>query len=80
MNTRPSLATRVVKGFAMFWWDLLVGDTPELFVATLVSVGAVALLSDVAHERTLAVVALPLTAVVSLTLSVRRARRRSSRD
>ena len=63
----------LVKGFAMFWWDFLIGDTPELFVAALVIIGVVALLRGAGHENTAAVIALPLLAVVSLVVSVRRA-------
>ena len=76
---RRSLATRLVQGFALFWWDFLVGDTPELFFAALVTIGVVALLSVAAHENALAVVTLPLLAVASLALSVRRAQRQSRR-
>jgi hypothetical protein len=64
---------RVVRGFAMFWWDFLVGDTPELFVAALLILGVVALISVSAHANTLAVVFLPLFVIVALGLSVLRA-------
>ena len=30
---------RWVAAFGRFWWDFLVGDTPELFVAVLVVIG-----------------------------------------
>ena len=76
---RQPLATRLLKGLALFWWDFLVGDTPELFIAAVVTIGVVALLSVAAHENALAVVALPLLAVASLALSVRRAQRQSRR-
>ncbi len=76
---QPSLAVRLLKGFALFWWDFLVGDTPELFIAAVVNIGVVALLSVAAHENALAVVVLPLLAVASLSLSLRRAQRRSKR-
>ncbi len=70
---RPPWPVRLVKGFAMFWWDFLIGDTPELFVAALVTIGVVALLRGVGHQNAAAVIALPVLAVVSLVLSVRRA-------
>lgn len=68
---------RAVKGFGMFWWDFLVGDTPEITVIVLVLLGVVALMSDVAHVNALACIALPVFAIVGLVLSVSRARRRS---
>ncbi len=72
MNDRPPLVVRLLKGFAMFWWDFLVGDTPELFVAVLVIIGAVALLSVTWHANAAAVIVLPVLAIVALTVSVRR--------
>ena len=73
MNDRPPLIVRLIKGFGMFWWDFLVGDTPELFVAALVIIGIVALLSQTWHANTVAVIALPVLAITALTVSVRRA-------
>lgn len=71
-----SRAARVLRAIGRFWWDFLVGDTPELFVAALVTLGAVALLSDAAHQHAVAAVALVVLAVGSLSASVARARRR----
>lgn len=73
-NPQP-LAVRFVKGFAMFWWDFLVGDTPELFVAAVLIIALVALLRIVWQLNALAVAALPLLAILALGVSVRRARR-----
>ncbi len=73
MNDQSPLIVRLVKGFGMFWWDFLVGDTPELFFAALVIIGAVALLSEAWHANAVAVVALPVLAIAALTISVRRA-------
>ncbi|GAC1367356.1 MAG: hypothetical protein NVSMB32_12310 [Actinomycetota bacterium] len=59
--------------FARFWWDFLVGDTPELFVGALVILGLVALL---VHERVpngLMVAVLPLATGGVLAISLRRA-------
>ncbi len=39
-----SLVRRSLVAFGRFWWDFLVGDTPELFVGMLVVVGVVVLL------------------------------------
>ncbi len=57
----------------MFWWDFLVGDTPELFVAALVIIGVVALVSEGWHANAAAVIVLPTLAIAALTLSVKRA-------
>ena len=72
-QSEQPLAIRLLKGFGMFWWDFLVGDTPELFVATLVIIGVVALVSETWHANGAAVVALPTLAVLALGVSVRRA-------
>jgi hypothetical protein len=73
MNDQQPLVIRLIKGFGMFWWDFLVGDTPELFVAALVIIGAVALVSESWHANTAAVIVLPVLAVLALTISVKRA-------
>lgn len=69
-----SFIVRVVRGFGRFWWDFLVGDTPELFVAVLFIIGTITLVSVVAHLRDLAVVLLPLMCVVALGVSILRGR------
>jgi hypothetical protein len=79
MNDQQPLVIRLIKGFGMFWWDFLVGDTPELFVASLVIIGAVALVSEAWHANTTAVIVLPVLAVTALTVSVRRASNSSRR-
>jgi hypothetical protein len=71
-----SWAARLVRGFARFWWDFLVGDTPELFVAALVILGVIALTRLVGHQNALAVAELPVLTAVALALSLARARRR----
>jgi len=67
------LLTRGARAFGHFWWDFLVGDTPEIFLATCVIV-AVALL--IGHHG-VAVFLLPLLAVACLVASAFRGRRRS---
>jgi hypothetical protein len=62
---------RGARAFGHFWWDFLVGDTPELFLAT-VAVVVVALL--IHHHHVVAVVVLPAMVIVSLGASVLRAR------
>jgi len=66
---------RGIKAFGHFWWDFLVGDTPELFVATLVLVGVAFALR---HDRTADVVVLLLLAIVALVGSAWRGRVRGT--
>jgi hypothetical protein len=58
-----------------FWWDFLVGDTPELFVAAMVIMVVALLLRP---HSSVAVIVLPCLAVVSLVVSVYRGARSSS--
>lgn len=61
---------RWVTAFGKFWWDFLIGDTPELFVGVLVAVAAVALLcADPGLRRACAAV-LPVLVAGLLGLSV----------
>jgi len=60
-------------GFARFWWDFLIGDTPELFVAALTVIGVIAILSEAAGANVAAIIALPLLVVASLGISLYRA-------
>jgi hypothetical protein len=69
-------ARRALGAFGRFWWDFLVGDTPELFVAMVVIVGLTALLAQTV-STTLAWVVLPPLVVVALAASVLRAVRKS---
>ena len=77
MKSQSSWPLRIIKGFGMFWWDFLVGDTPELFLAALAILGIVALVSLSAHANTAAVVVLPALVIASLGLSVLRGARGS---
>jgi hypothetical protein len=79
MSEKALLPARLVRGFGRFWWDFLVGDTPELFVAALVIIGATALLSEAGHFNDAAIVVLPVLAVVALAASLARAVRSSRR-
>lgn len=76
MSTAALWLRRVVVGFGRFWWDFLVGDTPELFVAVVSILIAITLLSEVGHQHHLSVIVLPLMVVGALALSVRRALKR----
>lgn len=65
---------RGIRAFGHFWWDFLVGDTPELFVAMLVLVGVAFALR---RDRTADIVVLPLLAIVALVASAWRGRIRA---
>jgi hypothetical protein len=74
-----TLVRRLVVGFGRFWWEFLIGDTPELFVGAVAVVGLVALLClDHALETACAVI-LPVLVMGLLGLSAwKAARARSS--
>jgi len=71
----PPLLVRWLKGFGAFWWDFLVGDTPELLVGALVAIGAVALLVKASDLNAAAVAGFPVLVVFLLAASVFWARR-----
>ena len=62
------------RAFGHFWWDFLIGDTPELALATGVIVGAAFLLSNA--TRWVGAILLPLLATGFLAVSTYRGRRR----
>ena len=71
-----STVTRLLRAFGLFWWDFLVGDTPELAVATAALVGLAFLL---AGNRVAAAILLPLVAAGVLFASIYRGRKRVPR-
>lgn len=66
---------RGMRAFGHFWWDFLVGDTPELFIAMLVLVG---LAFALRRDRTADIIVLPLLAIVALVGSAWRGRVRGT--
>jgi hypothetical protein len=64
---------RAVVAFGRFWWEFLVGDTPELALGALAVIGLAAILSGLGVT---AVVVVPAAVVAVLALSVGRAVRR----
>jgi hypothetical protein len=62
-----------LKAFGRFWWDFLVGDTPELFVATLLILAITALLAKVV-STTAAWLGMPVMVIAALVVSVWRGR------
>ena len=75
---RRSWAVRWPAAFGHFWWEFLVGDTPELFVGVVAVVGAVALICVHPGARRLAALVLPLMVIAVLGASVWRVARRRS--
>ena len=67
---------RWLQAFAAFWWDFLVGDTPELLVGVLGALGVVAVLVKASSLNTAAVAAFPVMVTLLLAASVFHARRR----
>ena len=74
-GSRP-WAVRAVAAFGHFWWDFLVGDTPELLVGGVGVIGLVALACLDHHLRTVGAFLLPVLVAVVLTGSVWWAARR----
>ena len=65
---------RLLRAFGLFWWDFLVGDTPELALATAAIVGLAFLLDG---QHWVGAIVLPLVAAAFLFLSTYRGRRRA---
>jgi len=76
VRSRP-LLERWLRAFGAFWWDFLVGDTPELLAGALVAIGVLALLVKAASLSSAAVVAFPVLVAALLAASVARERRAS---
>jgi asparagine N-glycosylation enzyme membrane subunit Stt3 len=69
-----STAAKWLAAFGRFWWEFLVGDTPELFVAVLAVIG----IAFALHRSTASAVVVLLVAVVAfLGLSTWRGRKRA---
>ncbi len=64
---------RWLSAFGRFWWDFLVGDTPEITLGVGAIVAATMLLR---HQGVVAVVVLPALGVLLLGLSTLHGRRR----
>ena len=64
---------RWLVAFGRFWWEFLVGDTPELLAGAVVAVSVVAVLAHHGAARVLTVASLPVLVAALLVASVRRA-------
>jgi hypothetical protein len=71
------LISRGVRAFGLFWWDFLVGDTPELLVAVVAIVTLAILLR---HHHDIVMILLPVLTVLFLLASAFRGRRQSARE
>ncbi len=65
--------TRALRAFGHFWWEFVVGDTPELALATAVVVGVAFV---VAHDHAVGAVLVPAVTAAFLGFSTYRGRRR----
>lgn len=70
-------ALRFVVAFGRFWWDFLIGDTPELFVGAVVAVSLVALLCTDHAARSIAAGVFPVLVAALIGVSVWKAARRA---
>jgi len=65
---------RWTRAFGSFWWDFLVGDTPELFLATVAIVVAALALG---HYHIAGYLLLPALAIAFLVISAYRGRQQT---
>lgn len=65
-----------LAAFGRFWWEFLIGDTPELFIGAVAVIGVLAILSLKADLRTFAAFAAPVLVSGVLTASIYRAARK----
>jgi hypothetical protein len=77
-GSRAAVA-RALAAFGRFWWEFLIGDTPELFVGSVAIVGTVALLCLDHSARTWAGLVLVLLVTALLVASVWKAARKVAR-
>jgi hypothetical protein len=59
-----------IRSFGAFWWDFLVGDTPELLPGVLVVLGAGALAVHQHAPRIVVIGLVPVLAALLLSASV----------
>ncbi len=70
-----SVVGKWFKAFGRFWWEFLIGDTPELFVAVLAVIGLAFALH---HERVAGAVVVIVAVLACLALSTWRGRKRAA--
>ncbi|MHB1987764.1 MAG: hypothetical protein ACYCSF_07250 [Acidimicrobiales bacterium] len=69
-----SLVGKWASAFGRFWWEFLIGDTPELFVAVLLVIGLAFLLH---HAHAVGIVVVIAVGLCCLALSTWRGRKRA---
>ena len=69
---RSPIAT-ALHAFGRFWWDFLIGDTPELFLAVVILMGVIAVLAKEVSSTTAWIVE-PVLVIAALVASVLRGR------
>jgi hypothetical protein len=62
---------RYVRAFGRFWWDFIVGDTPEIAVGAACILGLALLLDE---ARIVATLAIPVAVAALLVISLLRGR------
>lgn len=81
--SRPALGPvvrRALVAFGRFWWDFLVGETPELFVGGLIVVGVLVAVVALGATHWLGAVVAPVAVIVLLATSLARAARQADRS
>jgi len=73
---RRPVVKQWLAAFGRFWWEFLVGDTPELFVGAVAVIGILAVICSRPGLRTFAAFLAPVLVAAVLTLSVWRAVRK----
>jgi len=71
----PSVVRRAAVAFGRFWWEFLVGETPEVLSGAAAVVGTVALMAHNGVDRSVSAVATPVLVVAVLAVSLQRGRR-----
>ncbi len=79
VRPRKAMPVRLAGGFFGFWWEFLVGDTPELFAGTLAIFGATEFLLHSQAPALVLVLSAPSLVVVLLGVTVATAYRSSTR-
>jgi hypothetical protein len=74
-DDRPA-ALRWLVAFGHFWWEFLIGDTPELFVGGVAVIGILAVVCLHTGLRTVAAYLAPVLVTLVLVASVWRAVRK----
>jgi hypothetical protein len=77
-QTKRPLVSRWVVAFGEFWWDFLVGDTPELVPGVLAVLGGAALAVHQGAPRAVVIGAIPVLSCLLVCASVLRRRKTRS--